>query len=111
MKMNKKILLVSTLAVFMLLTISFASAINTNNTDIQREESPLYRIRTSRAIKEKIPNIIENIKTKFIGERIFFLPFQWPRNEVSNLPILHFSLITECQPDCEMTDIMPWCPK
>jgi hypothetical protein len=74
MKMNKKILLFSIVAVFMLLTISFASAINTNNTYNERKESPLFRIRTRRAITEKITNRIDNIKTNFLGERIFFLP-------------------------------------
>ena len=72
--MNKKILLISILSFLMLLTISFASAINTNTTDIERKESPLYRIRIRRAIGEKITIIIENIRTKFLGERIFFLP-------------------------------------
>ena len=69
--MNKKILLVSSIAVFMLLFISFASAINTNNTNTERKESPLYKIRTRLAIGEKISQIFENIKTKFLGERIF----------------------------------------
>jgi len=82
--MNKKILLVSILAVFMLLTISFASAVTTNTTKTERKESPLYSIRTRQAIREKISNIIENIKAKFLGERIFFLPVHWLRN--SDLP-------------------------
>ena len=74
-KMNKKILIISILAVLMLVTISLASATNTNTTNTEKKESPLWTIRTKRAISEKINNIIENIKTKFLGERIFFLPF------------------------------------
>jgi len=72
--MNKKILSVSILAIFMLVAISYATAVNT--TDVDNKESPLYGIRSKRAKGEKISNIIENIKIKFLGERIFFLPFQ-----------------------------------
>jgi hypothetical protein len=77
--MNKKILLVSILSLVMLLTISFASAINTNNIDADKKESPLYRIRTRRVIGEKIGVIIENIRTNFLVERIFFLQSPLPR--------------------------------
>jgi hypothetical protein len=72
--MKKKILLVSILATFMLVAISYATAVNTTNS-VDKKESPLYGIRTRRAIEEKISKIVENIKTNFIGERIFFLPF------------------------------------
>ena len=37
--------------------------------------SLLIGIRTRRAIVEKLGKIIENIKTKFIGDRLFFLSF------------------------------------
>jgi len=58
-----------------ILTVSIATAISTKKT--QREnESPLYKIRTKTAIKEKI----QNIKTRFYGERIFFLPFLLNKN-------------------------------
>ncbi|HEY0089047.1 MAG TPA: hypothetical protein VGB37_09390 [Candidatus Lokiarchaeia archaeon] len=59
----------------MLVTISFASAINSNTTNVEKKESPLYRIRTRLAIGEKIGQIFKNIKTKFLGDRMFFLPF------------------------------------
>ena len=72
--MKKKLLLGSILAVFMLVTISFASAINTTNTQTTKKESPLYKIRIGRAISEKISQIFENIKTSFLGERLFYLP-------------------------------------
>ena len=81
----KKILIISISAVLMLVTISFASAIDTN-TDVEKKESPLYKIRTRQAIREKIGKIIENIKTKFLGERIFFLPLQWLGNKVHLFP-------------------------
>ena len=77
--MNKKLLVLSILSIFMLLAISMASAVNTT-TSVKKKESPLFRIRTRQAIKEKIGDVIGNIKTKFIGQRVFFLPFLWLRN-------------------------------
>ena len=73
--MNKKILVMGLLAVFMLVSISFVSSAEVNTAD-EKKESPLFGIRTRRAITEKIGKIVENIKTKFFGERVFFLPFQ-----------------------------------
>jgi len=70
--MKKKIPLFSILVIFMLLIISFATAVKT--TDVEKKESPLYGIRIRRAINEKIGKIIDNIKIKFLGERIFYLP-------------------------------------
>jgi hypothetical protein len=71
--MKKKIMIGSLLAVFMLVAISFISSAEVN-TDVEKKESPLWKIRTRRSISEKISDIIENIKTKFLGERMFFLP-------------------------------------
>jgi len=68
--MNKKILLVSILIVFMFLAISMASAINTHTAKCVRKESPLFGIRTRQAIREKIGNFL----SRFVGERVFFLP-------------------------------------
>jgi len=75
MKMKKKIVTISILAVFILVAISYATAVNATNTE--KKESPLYGLRAKRAIREKLGDLIENIKTKFLGSRIFFLPFQW----------------------------------
>ncbi len=69
--MNKKILIFGALAALMLVTISFATAIQTTNT--QKRESPLFNIRAKLAIGEKL----QNLKVKFIGERLFFIPSQW----------------------------------
>jgi hypothetical protein len=71
--MNKKILIISVLAVLMLVSISFVSAAEVN-TDAEKKDSPLYGIRTRRAITEKIDDIVDNIRAKFIGERMFFIP-------------------------------------
>lgn len=73
--MNRKLLLITVLAVFMLMAISYATAVNTKTSEIVTKESPLYNIRTRRAIDEKIGDIIDNIKTRFLGERAFFIPF------------------------------------
>jgi hypothetical protein len=72
--MNKKILIISFLAVIMMVTISYATAVNT--TDIENKESPLYRIRIQNIVKENIGRIVENLKIKLVGERMFFLPLQ-----------------------------------
>ena len=76
--MNRKILVVSILAVFTLVAISFATAVSSNTaTSVEKKESPLYGIRTRRAIGERLGKIIDYIKTRFLGDRLFFLPFQW----------------------------------
>ena len=72
--MKKKILVISFIAVFMLISISLVSAINANNSE-ETKESPLFRIRAENAIGQKIERIFEQIKSKFLGERIFFIPF------------------------------------
>ena len=64
--MNKKILIGSILAVLMLMTITYTSAIAQD--DPEPKESPLYRIRAKRAVSELIPKLIP----KILGERIFF---------------------------------------
>ena len=80
--MSKKILIGSIIAVLMLISISFASVVGQNSSsNVERKESPLYGIRAKQAIGEKISNIIENIKTKFLGERVFFVPYDWFRQE------------------------------
>lgn len=55
----------------MLVTISYATAIKTNTT-IEKKESPLFGTRTNNAIKGKI----EEIVSRFIDKRMFFLPLQ-----------------------------------
>jgi hypothetical protein len=76
--MKKKVVAISILAVLMIVAISYATAVNTTNTE--KKESPLYGLRTRRAITDKIGTILENIKTKFLGDRIFFLPYLLNQN-------------------------------
>lgn len=58
----------------MLVAISFASAVNTERT-AKKKESPLFGIRTERSVNKGIKESKEQLKVKFIGERLFFLPF------------------------------------
>ena len=44
-------------------------------TDVGRKESPLYQIRTKITISENIEEIVNKVHTRFLGDRIFFLPF------------------------------------
>jgi len=74
--MKKKILALSILAVFMLVTVSLGTVGGSESTrSTESKESPLYKIRNNKKVNERIGNILENIKTKFLGERTFFLPF------------------------------------
>lgn len=72
----KKIVIVNMLAVLIMLTISFASIVTSNSSKPIKNDSPLFGIRTRQAIREKIGNMMK----RFVGERVFFLPFQWVRN-------------------------------
>jgi hypothetical protein len=73
--MNKKITIISILAVLMLIAIALSATVSSNATNTDKKESPLWRIRTKREINEKLENIINNIKASFIGEgRAFFIP-------------------------------------
>ena len=63
--MNKKILIVSILAVFTLVAISFASAINTT-TPVKKKETPLYKIRLLQAIREKGREILSGVSHFYI---------------------------------------------
>jgi len=66
--MKKKILIFCIISIFMLITISYATAVN--NSVKQKKVSPLFRFRSSDAIKNKR----ETIKSRFIGNRIFYIP-------------------------------------
>ena len=56
--MNKKILVITILAVFMLLAISFASTVSSNTPKPPKKESPLFKIRIRKAIQEKIGDMM-----------------------------------------------------
>ena len=71
--MKIKIMIVCFGAVFMLLAISYATAIN--NSNVEAKESPLFTIRTKISLSQNIGKIFEKIKINFIGNRIFFQTF------------------------------------
>jgi len=72
--MSKKLLLISLLAVLMLVSLSFISSALVIK-DFERKESPLYQIRTKKTISENVEEIVNKLNARFLGERIFFLPF------------------------------------
>jgi hypothetical protein len=72
--MNKKVVIGSICTVFVLLTISLTTTVSSNAIDIDKKESPLWKIRNRRAINEKLGRVIDNIRASFIGDtRIFFI--------------------------------------
>jgi hypothetical protein len=75
-KKIEKITIIAIFVILMLVMISYASAINTK-TNIEKKESPLFQVRTRAVNGEKIIDILDNIKTKFLGERLFFIPNEW----------------------------------
>ncbi|MDH7518133.1 MAG: hypothetical protein QHH19_07350, partial [Candidatus Thermoplasmatota archaeon] len=56
---------------------------NTNTTNSKKKESPLFKIRTELAIGERIKDLV----TRFLGQRIFFLTFQWLKEKLINSSI------------------------
>lgn len=76
--MKKKLAVVGILAVFMLVTISYASAVNSEK-DFEKKESPIFKVRTKQANYE---DASENVDVQFIGSNQFLLPI--PDLETSN---------------------------
>jgi hypothetical protein len=79
--MNKKILIIGIFVVFIMLAIAFASTVTSDNSKTSKKVSPLFGIRTRRAIREKIGDFIR----RYIGQRVFFLPFRFlfEKNDLS----------------------------
>jgi hypothetical protein len=97
--MNKKIMIISILAVFMLFAIMFASTVTSNTQKPPKKESPLFGIRTRWAIREKMGDFIR----RFVGERVFFLPFQLVKKVITNI-IGYYNTCTDCSEfTCEHT--------
>ena len=124
MKRDKKILFGAFLAVFMLVAISYASAVTSDTSNAERKESPLFGIRTNQAIREKISDIVMNIRTKFLGERIFFIPLpligtrmrQYSLASISGInPCITYHYLcsidvkTYCEPQCTISPYTMCC--
>ncbi len=107
--MNKKILAISILAVFMLVAITIASAINTTNTN--KKESPLFGIRTKLATGERLQYLKETVKARFVGDRLFFLPFNFllKNSELSASQQLQVKAITIILDNCNPTSTYTAC--
>lgn len=85
--MNKKILIVSILAVLMLVAISVVSAVSSNTVKpVEKKRVLLFETRAARAIGKNLGTMmIDYIKTKFFSERIFFSLF--PANGQNDISI------------------------
>ena len=81
--MNRNFTILSMLAVFLLVAISFSATVSSDTTT-ETKESPLYKVRTRIAIGERVGNILEYINTNFLGERMFFLMFR-PIQKIAGL--------------------------
>ena len=68
--------------VLMLVAISYATAVSSLNDE--EKESPLYRIRSNKATAKDLGKIIQQIKTKFLGERLFLDVLKWVRTGLQN---------------------------
>ena len=77
--MNRKGTISSLAIIFIIISLSFISVVNADTKDSTPNDkvSPLYKVRTENAIKEKIGEL----KTNYLGNRIFILP---------NLNLLNF---------------------
>jgi len=100
-KMNKKIIIFSILTIFMLVTISYATAIG-NIEKKEKKISPLFKIRTTKALNEKqdvIKDKIIDIFMNFIKDRKFYIPFKFIR--IRNFDYRYWSL--KCSTEDEST--------
>lgn len=99
--MNKKILIFGVLAALMLVTILFATVVSSNTTTtVKKKESPLFGIRTRLAIGERLEKLKENIKARFIGERVFFLPFGFLRNKIQDNSLASIIILCTWESEC-----------
>lgn len=98
--MDKKIIIIGILAVFMLVAISFTTSANLKKIKpIENKDSPLFRVRTSGAKKSNL--ILETIKTRFLEGRIF-IKFPERPQELSTRQLLQgkVSFIFSCDGSC-----------
>lgn len=97
----------------MLVSISLTNLAGSDKTN-DLQESPLFKLRTKSAIGE----VFEKIKLKFLGDRIFFIPFinkfqkESENNNVGNTDtMIWFKCIPNpsCYPNC-FTGRWKFCP-
>ena len=68
--MNKKILCLCMVAVGIIALATITSAVGFQSIEKEKKESPLFRIRTNLAISQKLNEIKEKIKSKFIINKL-----------------------------------------
>jgi len=75
--MKKKILIFVILSIFMLVSITFASAIQTQNAVNKKKISPIFKIRIQNALnKQERREIVKNFLSNFLEGRVFYIPFK-----------------------------------
>ncbi|GAG69112.1 unnamed protein product, partial [marine sediment metagenome] len=76
--MKKKIMIMSILAVFALIAVSFSAA-GLYGFDRTKKESPLYKIRSSQKLNERVQVKVNDVRESLrlrLGERAFLLPMK-----------------------------------
>ena len=73
--MSKRMLLLSILVTIMLLTLSLATIVSSNKkTSTKNKISPLFKIRTNKAVSERFSNIKDFITNFLSSRRLVFFP-------------------------------------
>jgi hypothetical protein len=102
--MNKKISTIGIAAILML-AMSIITAVGSDIDEDEKKESPLYAIRMNLEIRDKIDIIFNSVKTRFLGNRIFFIPHTSLIKGFDNL--VRYRLVSEEKgcPDKGTTDL------
>jgi hypothetical protein len=96
--MKKKLMIGSIFAILMLITLFFVSVVGSET--IEKKESPLYKIRTRRAIYRNLGEIYEKIIIKFQGRRFFSLPLNLIKKEYPRYACMtHKGVLEGCGDD------------
>lgn len=108
--MNEKIVIATILTIFMLTIISLTTATNMQKIEsTEKKISPLYKIRTEKAIGSKLEWIINRIHTRFVNGRLY-LNIENPkffRYRLENTGYTDCPTTVVCT--CQCTISMPWC--
>jgi len=102
--MKKKLIIGSVLAVFLLLSISLASVVSSETNTVEIKDSPLYGIRTDRAIEDNA----EEASASYVGENNEFIAPSIEITEEDEAFLLPTGFTT-CPSNCPPTN-HPDCP-
>jgi len=94
--MNKKMVVGSLSIVLLIISLSFISVAISDTT--KQNESPLYKIRTKKAIGDNFRELMENIRSNYLDEKNFLI-FSWLKfDEIDKIssPTAHRSCGSLC---------------